>query len=118
MGASPAPDGVLFDRWNLGNGGTIPVDDSTVPVGIASTFLIKLGTVPTTNELATITGGTSGSFITIRNVADITMKHGTGNIKLAGGADFYMDFGSTHCTITLYFDGTDWLEISRATDII
>jgi hypothetical protein len=117
MGASPAPDGILVDWMHFGNGGSVGVDDSTIDVGTASSFTIKLGTVPTTNELATINGGTSGSFIVIRNVADITVKHGIGNIKLAGGVDFYMDFSSTHCTLTLYFDGTDWLEVSRATDI-
>ena len=117
IGASPAPDGVLVDWWYAGIGGAMLVNDSTIDVGTASSFTIKLGTVPTTNELATINGGVEGSFIFIRCLGDITAKHGTGNIKLAGGVDFYMDFSSTQCTLTLFFDGTNWLEVSRGLDL-
>lgn len=117
IGPSPAPDGVLVDWLHVGNGGAAPVDNSAADVGAASFFTIKLGTVGVTNELETLNGGVEGSFIFIMNVADITVKHGVGNIKLAGGVDFYMDFSATHCTLIFYFDGTDWLEVSRATDI-
>lgn len=116
IGVSRTPDSVLFDIWNAGYGGSKPIDNATIDVGTASSFTILHGSVGVTDELETINGGTSGSFIVIRNVADITVKDGVGNIKLTGG-DFYMDSSTTECTLILLFDGTDWLEVSRATDI-
>jgi hypothetical protein len=117
IGASPAPDSVLFDFWSAGYGGSMPIDNATMDIGTASSFTMRNGSAGVTDELETINGGTSGAFIVLRNVDDITVKDGVGNIKLAGG-DFYMDDSSTECTLILLFDGTDWLEVSRGTDII
>jgi hypothetical protein len=119
LGASPAPDRVLLDWWHLGSDtiGNVAINDSAIELSTASRVTVVKGSSGVTDELATINGGNSGAFIWVINIADITAKHGTGNIKLAGGADFYMDFGATQCTLTLLFDGTNWLEVSRATDI-
>lgn len=117
MGAPVAPDGVLIDRCWLGYQSTLSVNNSEIILTKSSYVNIKFGTVGVTNELETITGGTDGAVIFIKNIADITIKDQVDNIKLAGGADFYMDFSSTHCTLILLFDGTNWLEMGRGTDV-
>lgn len=116
IGVNPSSDVLLVDWMYLGNGGNLAINDSAIDIGGGCSFTISKGTVGITDELATINDGTSGAIVFIRNMADITVKDGTGNIKLAGG-DFYMDFSSTQCTLTLFFDGTDWLEVCRATDV-
>lgn len=119
MGRSEGDDGTSVHWWFLGSGGTLKINDSTIEIGAEATgswHTLSKGTVGITDELATINGGTSGAFITFRCLADITAKHGTGNILLAGGVDFYMDFGATLCTLTLFFDGTNWLEVARGAD--
>ena len=119
IGASPAPDGVLVDWWYLGGGTLLSINDSAIDIetALAASLSINKGSTGITDELATISNGISGAFIFIRCLADITAKHGTGNIKLAGGVDFYMDSGPTQCTLTLFFDGANWLEVSRGTDL-
>lgn len=118
IGVPTPPDGVLIDRWYVAGGAAVGVNDSELILFTSSYIQIKLGTVGVTNEIETITGGTDGAIIFIKNVADITIKDQVGNIKLVGGADFYMDFGSTHCTLTLFFNGTNWLEMCRGTDMV
>jgi hypothetical protein len=119
LGVSEGDDVTLVDWLFLGSGSTLLVNDSAIDIGAAGTsaILINKGSTGITDELATINNGTSGALIFIRCLADITAKHGTGNIKLAGGVDFYMDFGATQCTLSLFFDGTNWLEIARGTDL-
>jgi hypothetical protein len=118
VGAPVAPDGVYVDRWYMGSTASVPINNAEIILTTSSWVLIKYGTVGVTNELETITGGTSGAIIFVTNSgANITIKDQVGNIKLAGGVDFYMAFGSTHCTLTLFFDGTNWLEMGRATDV-
>ena len=119
-GISPsyAPDGVLIDRWFMGNVANIPINNSEIILTGSSYVNISFGTVGTTNELETITDGTDGAIIFVVNKADITIKDQVGNIKLIGGIDFYMDLdGGTHCTLVLFFDGTNWLEMGRGTDV-
>lgn len=71
-----------------------------------------------TDDLDTITGaGRDGQRITIKTVnngRDVTVKHGTGNISLAGGADFAML--TINYRLTLQWDSSvsKWCEISRA----
>ena len=117
MGVPVAPDGVLIDRWYMGEVAQVPVNNAEIILTTSSYVNIKLGTTGVTNEIETITGGTDGAIIFIKNTGDITVKDQIGNIKLAGGADFYMDYSSTHCTLTLFFDGTNWLEMGRGTDV-
>jgi hypothetical protein len=117
MGVPIAPDSVFLDRWSMGNVAAFSINDSEIILGGSSYVTVKFGTTGVTNELATITGGTNGAIIFIKNVAVITVKDQTGNIKLAGGADFSMALGATHCTLILLFDGTNWLEMGRGTDV-
>lgn len=66
-----------------------------------------------TDDLDTINGGQTGQVLYIHaanSARDVVAKDGTGNLKLAG--DFTMN--NTEDTLTLIFDGTNWLEISRS----
>ena len=66
-----------------------------------------------TDDLDTINGGVDGRVIVIKANATtrtVVVKDGTGNIQCAG--DFSMD--NTEDIMTLIFDGTNWLEISRS----
>jgi len=66
-----------------------------------------------TDDLDTINGGTAGNMLII-SAADsartVVAKDGTGNLLLAG--DFTMDNASD--TLTLRYDGTNWVELSRS----
>ena len=69
-----------------------------------------------TDDLDTINGGQDGQILVLRDAfssRDVTYKHGTGNLVLAGGADFTAT--TTTNTLTLIYDGdsSQWLELSR-----
>lgn len=64
-----------------------------------------------TDNLATISGGTTGMLLYVRDVDgthDTTLKDGTGNLKLA--ADCVL--GTVNDIAVLLFDGTNWLGIA------
>lgn len=69
-----------------------------------------------TDDLDTINGGVAGVKVLLRAAhtdRTVVVKHGTGNIRLAGGVDFSLD--STYKLIELFTsDGTTWLECYRA----
>ena len=70
-----------------------------------------------TDDLDTINGGSEGDVLILRaeNTArDVVLKHNTGNLQLAAGADFTLD--STEDTIMLIYDSANWLELSRSTN--
>jgi hypothetical protein len=97
---------------------------STVSSGVISISdnLVKHIQVDTeggaaTDDLDTITPGQDLQTIilgTANNSRDVTIKHSTGNIRLAGGADFTLN--TTSDTITLVYRGAlaVWCEISRS----
>ena len=65
------------------------------------------------DDLDTISGGIEGDILVIRanNTArTVVAKDGTGNLALAG--DFTMD--NSEDSLTLLFDGSNWLELSRS----
>ncbi len=66
-----------------------------------------------TDDLATISGGTTGQILVIRqaaNARDVTLKDGTGNLALNGDCIFT----TASQTITLIYDGSQWLEMCRS----
>lgn len=70
-----------------------------------------------TDDLDTITATNvgTGAFLILRaenGGRTVVVKNGTGNIILTGGTDYSLDDASR--TITLYYDGTNWLEITRS----
>lgn len=72
-----------------------------------------------TDDLDTMTATTNlpkGHIVVLRDNSssnDVTVKHNTGNILLAGGADFTLLTSSYH--IGLQWSGTKWQELWRAT---
>ena len=77
-------------------------------------FPVDTEAAASTDDLDTISGGTSGQTITIRpasTVRDVIIKHGTGNIYTKTGSDVTLD--ERYKTITLVYDLsiTSWLEI-------
>jgi hypothetical protein len=66
-----------------------------------------------TDNLATISGGTTGDVLIVRaanSARDVVIKDGTGNIRSVG--DFTLN--NVEDTISLIFDGTNWLETARS----
>ena len=95
------------------------VSSETIAVGVitASSSYIRMDTEggAAADDLDTINGGSVGDIIVIRQVnatRDITIKHNTGNCRLAGGADFTFD--TARATMMLIYSGIEWLEISRS----
>ncbi len=76
---------------------------------------VNLGGSPGTYNLQTISNGTTGQILVLVGSSTTwTAKNyvsGSDNLRLAGGADFAL---STYDTLTLMFDGTYWVEISRS----
>jgi hypothetical protein len=67
------------------------------------------------DDLDAISGGADGMALLLFAESDtrtVVVKHGTGNIVLAGGADFSLD--SVNDNITLRRRGTTWVEVSRS----
>ena len=67
-----------------------------------------------TDDLDTINGGSEGEEIVGRAAhtdRTVVAKHGTGNLELAGGADFSMD--TTEKALKLFYNGSKWLELGR-----
>ncbi len=66
-----------------------------------------------TDDLDTINGGTTGHLLVLTSAVDArdpTVKDATGNLALAG--DFTLD--DSDDTITLIYNGSNWLEVSRS----
>jgi hypothetical protein len=66
-----------------------------------------------TDDLDTINGGTEGDILilcTAVSSRDVTLKDGTGNLSLAG--DFALL--TSQYRIVLYYNGTNWQELSRS----
>ena len=68
-----------------------------------------------TDDLDSITGGAEGDILVLKatdGTHTVVCKHGTGNLRLDGAADFSLD--SADDSITLIYDGTNWLELARS----
>jgi len=89
---------------------------ATITAGVLTatvTYQSVAGEGAADDDLVTITAGTTGQYLIIRPSDDavtITVKN-TGNIVTIGGSDFVMD--NIEDTMTLIYDGTNWIEISR-----
>ena len=95
--------------------------DITIAAGAITptTSYVRLDTQASaaTDDLDTINGGVIGDIVILEtriSSRDVVVKDGTGNLGLAGGADFTLVNKSS--TITLIYDGTSWLEMSRSSN--
>ena len=69
------------------------------------------------DDLDTISGGVSGDVVTLtaRAASQIpTVKHASGNIRLANLRDYGLWTPNRFLFVTLLFDGTNWEEVSRS----
>jgi hypothetical protein len=82
--------------------------------GSSITFLtVDTEGAAASDDLATISGGTAGQVVALRQANDarnVTFKDNTDNLRLAG------DYtgGEAVDTITVVYDGSVWLEIARS----
>jgi hypothetical protein len=111
-----------WDDWNntiVVNGvvQTSPTVTLTISAGGAITLTQRNHVVDTfgaaaTDDLDTINGGVTGRTIVLRAAntnRTVVLRDGVGNLKLE--SNFSLD--NTEDTITLYHDGTNWLEKAR-----
>jgi hypothetical protein len=95
-----------------GTGTTLTIATGAVTT-TTSFHAIDTEAAAATDDLDTINGGQTGQVLYIHaanGARDVVAKDGTGNLKLAG--DFTMN--NTEDTLTLIFDGTNWLELCRS----
>lgn len=117
-------DGTALSTYNDPLGGGSPatitiasgVAAKPINAGFGTALVIDTEAAAATDDLDTITAGKNGEIITVRaaNTArTVVCKNGTGNLKLAG-SDFSLD--NTDDTILLMSNGTNWLELCRASN--
>ena len=72
----------------------------------------------TSDDLDSLSNGRPGQVVVLRAVGDsvtITAKHGTGNLRLASDLAMTTDGSSIPAQyLTLRFNGSDWVELSRS----
>ena len=93
---------------------TIASDAITVTAGIPGLITLDTEGGASTDNLATINGGSAGQILVLRPTSGtrvITVKDATGNINLPGG-DFVLN--SAVDTVTLIRTNTKWIAIATA----
>lgn len=96
--------------------------DNTISGGVitaASNYLyVDTQDGDPTDDLDTINGGIIGTIITLQSTNDgrtVVVKHGTGNIFLAGGVDFSLSNRRYTIMLVYAWRRASWSEVSRAT---
>lgn len=94
------------------HGGPASPSIASDAITITKSYVVPQPESGTSDNLSTIDGGFDGALLVISGTAgnSITLKDGTGNLKLAG--DCLLD--NFEDTITLIKRGTDWLELARS----
>lgn len=98
-----------FDQANLGSASTLTLASDTVTV-TKSFHLIDTEASASTDNLATINGGSAGDilvFAAANSSRDVVVKHGTGNIKIDSEADVTLT--TANMIIIAVYNGTNWL---------
>lgn len=98
-----------FDQVNLGSSSTLTLASDTVTV-TKSFHLIDTEGAASTDNLATINGGSAGDilvFAAANSSRDVVVKHGTGNIKIDSEADVTLT--TADMIIIAVYNGTNWL---------
>ena len=101
--------------WNLGT-----PTELTIAAGVItrtrSNHTVDTALDAATDDLDTILGGVEGDILLLRAAHDdrsIVIKDGTGNILMP--ADMTLD--NTEDIELLYYDGTNWLEITGSSNV-
>ncbi len=102
---------------NLGSPIALTISSGEITANKSFHQIDTEGNAPT-DDLDTINGGSSGAILILKtrnNNRDVVVKHGVGNIRLDGSADFNMDRNRN--MLTLIRSGAIWIETSRASAI-
>lgn len=96
----------------------IASDAATVRHAKIASMQVDTEAAAATDNLATINGGTDGQTLTVNQAAnsrDVTIKHGTGNIRLNGAVDFAFTTVQQNVTLMYLAGVSQWVEVSRGT---
>ena len=108
---SPHPNMSVSHRIH-GDGSELTISTGAVTITTAY-HRVDTQSDAASDDLDTVSGGTTGQILVLRAENDarsVVAKDGTGNLKLAG--DCTLD--NTEDTLTLIYNGTNWLELSRS----
>lgn len=102
-------------RWcRLGSPGGTTLTIATGVVSIEAGFhAVATEAAAASDDLDTINGGVIGDVLTIfaaSSAETVVAKDGTGNLKLAGD----MTLDNREDTLTLRYDGNNWIEMARS----
>lgn len=103
----------LLGQFSLGAAGTTKTIATGAITVTKSYHTVDTEAAAATDDLDTINGGSEGVTLVLRaanSARTVVVKDGTGNLRLAG--DCSLD--NAEDTITLIFDGTNWLEVARS----
>jgi hypothetical protein len=99
---------------------TLSSDEIAIRGNNHLTVVIDTEAAAATDTLSTITGpGLEGQIVKLRtksNTRDITVSHNTGNILLAGAANFVLDAVADQLVLTWNSNLGKWVEVSRASN--
>lgn len=98
--------------FNLGTPTELTIASSAITV-TRSYHTVDTESDAATDNLSTISGGSEGQWLVIRPVnaaRTVVAKDAVGNLQLAG--DHTMD--NSQDTLTLIYDGSNWLEVARS----
>jgi len=104
-----SPDFISLEHLNVGVLNIVSIDDGTI-VPVSSHTGALPGTIPPTNLIHTISGGTEGSILVLRCLAT-TLQNNIGNLRLQG--DFTMNNPNDTLTLLKTAQGI-WLKLSRS----
>tara|TARA_R110002051_G_scaffold172568_1_gene242877 strand:+ start:7888 stop:9837 length:1950 start_codon:yes stop_codon:yes gene_type:complete len=100
---------------------TIPTSELTIATAVVtatgSRHTVDTQSDDPTDALATINGGEDGMKLILSPESDartVTVQHGTGNITLAGSADFVMDAIEDTIELVYLSSVSAWVELSRS----
>lgn len=97
---------------------TIAGDAITLRHGKIALVQVDTEASAPTDLLATINGAIDRQVITVNqaaNARDVTIKHGTGNIRLNGAVDFAFTTVQQNVTLMYLAAVSQWVEVSRGT---
>ncbi len=92
----------------------VTISGGIISTAVGSWFVVETQGGAASDDLDTISNGVKGAIAVLTAANDahtVVVKNGTGNIKLAG-SDCTLD--NVNDTLTLMFNGSNWLELSRS----
>lgn len=107
--------GKTLSRLVLEDGGTLTIASGVITV-THSRHSVDTESSAASDDLDTISGGVDGQWLVLRTVnngRDTVVKHGTGNISLAGSADLTLATTGHRLVLMYRSTGDTWNELSR-----